>query len=452
MQLLRHQNNYPALGTGTLILSTQGHNLLGDYIPQVMQDYTSQFQFNLFGGYPLAKDVVPSAIFAAAFGVIFLLHLTIFLINVSRQHYFWISIGWIFYSIMRIIGWVLRITWSATLSNTRMGITAEVFLILPTILLVSLNLMLAARIFTWRHPVGGSRKLFWNTMLLLYFIVLGIVVMTIVCAASPYVYFLSLENYIRFQKGVQASSILLILYSLTAVSLLLLAYFFPTTKKDDNFYTYQPWWIESFSPFYFVEKGAKEEAEESFMKRVSNHRHAVRVIAATHHHYNMVQGVTTQRGSLKHNVSLMIIVVTTILIFIPAILRAIVVFEARFNMDGSNLTHPVVMYIFWGLCEVIINALYIVGRVDLRFYRPDRLPKRVRNIVTAEQSLNNTPDNQSLVSMDASIFSGEKPVRRSVPGYTTVKDDQLEQSSDFDFDGHTTDSSNSPYPSDEFNF
>jgi hypothetical protein len=289
-------------------------------------------------------------------------------------------------------------------------------------------------------------------MLLLYFIVLGIVVMTIVCAASPYVYFLSLENYIRFQKGVQASSILLILYSLTAVSLLLLAYFFPTTKKDDNFYTYQPWWIESFSPFYFVEKGAKEEAEESFMKRVSNHRHAVRVIAATHHHYNMVQGVTTQRGSLKHIVSLMIIVVTTILIFIPAILRAIVMFEGRFNMYGSRLTDPVVMYIFWGLCEVIINALYIIGRVDLRFYRPDRLPKRVRNIITAEQSLHNTSDNQSLVSLDASILSGEKPVSHSGARYTTTDDDELSHSSDFVFDGHTMDTESPPYPSDEFKF
>lgn len=36
--------------------------------------------------------------------------------------------------------------------------------------------------------------------------------------------------------------------------------------------------------------------------------------------------------------------------------------------------------------EVIINVLYIVGRVDLRFYRPDVLPVAVRAIITAEQT------------------------------------------------------------------
>ncbi|EMG47181.1 hypothetical protein G210_2522, partial [Candida maltosa Xu316] len=44
------------------------------------------------------------------------------------------------------------------------------------------------------------------------------------------------------------------------------------------------------------------------------------------------------------------------------------------------------MYVCWGVFEVIINVLYIVGRVDLRFYRPDILPAKVRSIITAEQS------------------------------------------------------------------
>ena len=39
-----------------------------------------------------------------------------------------------------------------------------------------------------------------------------------------------------------------------------------------------------------------------------------------------------------------------------------------------------------GIFEIIINALYIIGRVDLRFYRPDVLPAAVRSIVTAEQT------------------------------------------------------------------
>ena len=33
------------------------------------------------------------------------------------------------------------------------------------------------------------------------------------------------------------------------------------------------------------------------MKRNSNHRHATRVIAATHHHFKMVKGLSTERGT-----------------------------------------------------------------------------------------------------------------------------------------------------------
>ena len=33
------------------------------------------------------------------------------------------------------------------------------------------------------------------------------------------------------------------------------------------------------------------------MKRNSNHRHAIRVIAATHHHYKMVKGLSNERGT-----------------------------------------------------------------------------------------------------------------------------------------------------------
>jgi uncharacterized membrane protein len=446
------------MGTGVLGYSILGHNLLGPNIPPILTKYLILNQFNLFGGYPAPSDVVPSSIFLGVFSLIFFLHLTIFLINVSRNHYFWISLGWLFYAIMRVIAWALRITWSKDLSNARMGITSEVFLILPSIVLVSLNLVLAARIFAWRHPVGGSRRLFWNTMLTLYAVVLGVIGMTIFCAAIRYAYPLSLKSYVSYQKGVQASSILIILYSLTAVALLVLAYFFPTTRKDDNLYTYQPWWIESFSPFYFVSKGAKKEAEESFMKRVSNHRHAVRVIAATHHHYNMVQGLTTQRGSLKHNVSLMIIVTTTVLIFVGAILRSIVLFQARPAKDASLIGSPVAMYIVWGLFEVFINFLYIVGRVDLRFYRPDRLPKKVRNIITAEQSINNTPDSLSLASSNSSITDSEKPTGRSTAAYLSSNDDDLssisEFVSEFVFDDQSkgSDYNSPPYPLEDFKF
>ncbi|CAK7901761.1 hypothetical protein CAAN1_06S05600 [[Candida] anglica] len=387
MQLLKAQNNSPADGTGIMVLVDQAHNLLGRNIPPVLTEYTLGLQPALFGGYPDKSDIVPSAIFVASFLILMFGHLFIFFKNYSRGHYFYISLSWVVYCMMRIVGFALRIVWAKDITNTRIGITSEIFLILPSEVIVSFNLILAQRIFTWRHPVGGSRKLFWGVMIQLYVVVVLVIVMTIIFQSFPSIYLLSPSMYVKYQKVVQASSILIILYSLTAIALLALAYFFKPTKKDENLYTYQPWWIESFSPFYFVKKGAANEAAATFMKRTRNHRHAIRVIAATHHHHNMVEGLSNDRGGLSHNYSLAIILVTTLFIFIGSVGRAVALFENKYKKDQGAICHPVVMYICWGLLEVIINLLYLIGRVDLRFYRPDRLPLDVRSIITAEQSL-----------------------------------------------------------------
>lgn len=416
MQLLLATNNQPNIGTGIYNNVNQAHNLLGQKIPPALLDYTKGAQVNLFGSYPEESDVVPSAIFLALFAIVGICHLVIFSVNFSRGHYFWMSLGWLFYCICRVIGWALRICWARAIWNTEMGISNEIFLVIPSIILISLNLILAQRLFTWRHPVGGSRRLFWNTMIALYIIVAGVIAMTIVASAVPYMYFLSTRAFENYKIVVKVSAVLIVLYTLTAVSLIALAYFFKPTKKDENLYTYQPWWIESFNPFYFVKPHAAQDAEVTFMRRNHNHRHAIRVIAATHHHYNMVEGLTNERGNLKHNTSLFIICLSTIFLFVGAICRAIAVFQGRQARNASRICDPVAMYIIWGAFEFIINVSYIVGRVDLRFYRPDVLPRAVRNIVTADQS--RTPT--ALPSEDASM-------------------DDLSDQSDFDFSDSDSD-------------
>lgn len=387
MQLLSYQNNYPHPATGSKILSAQARNLLGRKIPQVLVDFSAESQYNLFGDYAMPSDLGPSILFTVLYTIIAIMYIALFSINFSRGHYFWPGIGFIFYSICRIIGFGLRVQWTHDITQTAVGISSEVFLILPQVLLTSFNLILAQRIFTWRHPVGGSRKLFWGFMLALYAVVAGVIAMTIVAAAGLQIYLLGAPNYHRYVKVIQASSILIILYSLTSISLLGLAFFFKPTRKDENLYTYQPWWIKSFNPFYFVKKGEPQEAGASFLKRNHNHRYAIRVIAATHHHYKTVKGLSNERGDLAHNVSMMILAVTTLIIFLSSVLRSVVCFQARSKYDRSAVGSPAMMYVFWGALEIIVNLIYLIGRVDLRFYRPDRLPKSVRQIVTAEQSL-----------------------------------------------------------------
>lgn len=372
--------------SGVDVLSSQAKNLFGPNPPPALINYALANQMNLFGDYPTSKDVVPSAIFAAVFGIITILHLGIFFINYSRGHLFWLSLGWVVYATMRTLAWILRIVWSKDLTKTGLGIADEVLLLIPAVLLIAFNLILAQRIFTWRHPVGGSRKLFWSFMIVLYVLVAGVIAMCIVGSAVPYLYFLSDAAVSRYQKVVEATMILLCLYSLTAVSLIGLAFFFKPTRNDETLYTYQPWWIESFAPTYFVRKGAEKEAAVSFLKRNRNQRNAIRVIAATHHHYKQVHGVTNERGSLGHNVSLAIVAISTLLILIGCILRTVVVFEKRYQKHSGPATKPVAMYIAWGLFETVINAMYIIGRVDLRFYRPNKLPNDVRAINTADQT------------------------------------------------------------------
>lgn len=404
------------LGTGIQYLVKYTKNINGPNISPALIGYTVSVQNNLFGNYPTQSDVIPSCVFGTIFGVLAFFHLGIYLINTSRGHYFWISLVWFFNCLMRLVGFALRAVWGHDQSLVSIGLTSEFFLVIPSVILVSFDLILAQRLFTWRHPVGGSRKLFWGFMFAMYAIVAILIAMTVAASFIPYIWYLSMSAYESWKKVVQATAVVVLLYSLTSMSLIALSYVFPPTTKDENLYTYQPWWIESFAPFYFVRAGAAQEAEETFMKRNHNHRHAIRVIAATHHHYNMVEGLTNQRGTLKHNKSMGIICITTLLIFIGALFRCIVTFQNNMAKDLSVLCRPVVMYVCWGGFEVIINLLYIIGRVDLRFYRPDILPAKVKAIITAEQTYHpSDAESEDIVSVGSQLLTPEKEQQRSPP-------------------------------------
>lgn len=385
LELLLHVFENPDRGTGVYVTVARGKNLVGDNLPPVFIHNVIGKQLNLLGKYPLHNDVAPLILFACIFLVITILHFALFLINYSRGHYFMLNLIWAFTMMIRMLSFILRATWAVNIVNVKEGIAGEVFFVIPNVLLVSTNLILAQRLFTWRHPVGGTRRLFWVFMISLYLLAAIILAVAILSSAIPYLYYLSTERFFVYINLNRWASIMVIVYSLTATSLIGLSLWLPT-KKDENRYTYQPWWIESFAPFYFIKKGAAQEAAETFMKRNSNHRHATRVIAATHHHFKVVKGLSNQRGDLKHNVSLVIIIISTVCLLIASILRAIVVFQARTNFKSGPAAEPVSMYFSWGVFEVIVNLVYIIGRADLRFYRPDRLPKKVRAIITAEQT------------------------------------------------------------------
>lgn len=210
----------------------------------------------------------------------------------------------------------------------------------------------------------------------------------------------------------------------------------------------------SFHPFYFVQPFAAQKAEETFMKRNHNHRHAVRVIASTHHHYNVVEGLNNQRGDLKHNKSILILCASTLLIFVGTILRTIVVFQAKPIRLDKTVTKPVVMYIVWGLFEVFVNLLYLVGRVDLRFYRPDNLPPKVRAIITAEQTYypSEDEDEDERASFDEDYEAGPQSRDSSIDGddwnFVDVNSGSSVSSDGYKFNNNVS-GSKPPYPYEE---
>ena len=90
---------------------------------------------------------------------------------------------------MKVIGFTLRAKWGTNQTLVAIGLTSEVFLIVPAVVIVSANLILAQRLFTWRHPVGGSRKLFWFFMISLYSFVTVLVAVTVLASFVPYLNF-----------------------------------------------------------------------------------------------------------------------------------------------------------------------------------------------------------------------------------------------------------------------
>lgn len=376
--LLHSMTNGAASGTGILKLLPMAQDMFGGTVPDYLVKYSLSQQIAIFGDYPTSDDIAPSAIFTAIFAIFFIAHSYVFLKNMSRGHKFWLSIGFAFYTLMRVVGFAMRISWADDIQRLRVGMASEVFIIVPIVLLASFNLVLAQRIFTWRHPHIGSKNWFWACMIIVYTVVTGVVVMAILGALIPYIYFLSEHHYTMCKQVVRAAAVLCVLYSVLAINLVVGAFLIKPTPKSDKIWTYQPWWIESFGLFYYVKKNACQKAEETFALREPSAEDAVRIIPSTIHYHNTlekVQSVTSKKGTLTHNTSIAIIALTTIILLISSIFRCVSTFIDQTYANQSWIFDKTVMYIMFGALETIINLAYLIGRVDLRFYRPDKLKK-----------------------------------------------------------------------------
>ncbi|ODV62401.1 DUF3112 domain-containing protein ASCRUDRAFT_25019, partial [Ascoidea rubescens DSM 1968] len=385
--IISSMTNGAAPGTGSKLLVEQATKMFNGQIPDYVSQYALSQQRAIFGSYAHGnKDIIPSSIFAAVFALIGLLHLFIFIKNYSRAHKFYYSLALFFYSLLRFLGFLLRAIWANDTLKVEIGLASSILIVIPSIILAALNLAFSQRIFTWRHPKVGSSKPFWTLMLSIYTIVIGIVVMAIVADSVIVLYYLSEKHFTMCKNVARVASLFAVLFSCSASILIALAYIYKPGTSNQNFLIYQPWWIESFNLNYFVKKNSILQAEKVFINNPNFDfkKNVVRVIPSSLHHYTKIEDAAgmpdlglEESPVLKHNHSIFLITLTTILLLISSIFRCVSCFIDQKVGNQSWIFRPVVMYIMFGVLEVIVNVLYILWRIDLRFYKPDRLPKSV---------------------------------------------------------------------------
>ncbi|ANB13989.1 hypothetical protein AWJ20_4942 [Sugiyamaella lignohabitans] len=376
-------------GANTMFAAAGGAEGLG---PVIIDQVIGELQ-GLFGDYPNSTDIAPSAIFLAIFAILGAAHLYIFLKDYSRGHRFWISFGLFIYCVFRVIGFACRISWAKDVLRINTGIVSVVFSQVSVLYMNVLCMILGHRIFTWRHPETGAASWFNAIISVIYLLICGVVAMAIVGQAIPYLYFLSPENWARYQKVVKAAAILNLLYALAGLALVTLAYTFKPGSIDHRLWrmpkmqakdflppTIQPTWIESTGLFYFPRRGSQipilkgDRLEKAI--RVIPSREAPASGLTNSHSPDHTSGPSIRTAVI-------VVVSLSLILTMNVAFRVAAVFTVKprgGGTPGSHLNawvfHNYVFYIWYGAFEVIVNLILLLSRVDLRFYIPDMARKR----------------------------------------------------------------------------
>lgn len=389
--LLLSMTNGAYPGTGLTKVLDLARKMFGGEIPPYLNEAMLQVLPAQFGGYPDHKDLAPSGVFLAAYILVTAGHCYVFAKNYSRGHIFYPTIVFILYGFLNWIGYALRICWSKDITRVSIGLTSTILLFSSTIFLCGANLTLAQRIYTWRHPKIASHTLFYVFMGIIYLMVLFTFIMGVVAGVVPFLYFLSESHFLMSRKASETAGFLCLMFASAAGALVILGFLHPKQKLHPNFVVYQPWWVKSFGLFYFVDKQDVINAKQSFVNRPDHHKAAVRVIVSSIQHYNTIDELqnlnsveepdkteTTSAGpncSLDHNYSIFIILLTSVMLIISCGFRLASLFVNRTVANQTFIFLPQVMYCTHGLLEFLCFLIYLVCRVDLRFYVPDRLNK-----------------------------------------------------------------------------
>ena len=139
------------------------------------------------GGLPtLGVDVPLCGVFLALYITGAVSHMTILQVNLRRGHKFIIS-GMLFGFCMSRIGtMILRIVWATRPTNLRIGIAASVFVYAGVVLLFVVNIIFAQRILRAWHPNTGWHRLFHHAFTALYVLIVLTLLMLIISVIQSF--------------------------------------------------------------------------------------------------------------------------------------------------------------------------------------------------------------------------------------------------------------------------
>lgn len=303
---------------------------------------------SLLGGIPtVSLDIPITAVFLFLYILGAIAHMYRFRTNIARGHNFLIS-GFTFgFCMARIVTCIVRIVWATRPRNVSIGIAAVIFVQAGVVLLFAINLTLAQRIYRGWHPNSGWHPLGqWMIYAAYVWIVTSLTILIIATTQSFYT------------KNLNTKRI----------------------DRDLQLYGQTVWAVVSFIPIPVV-------------------------IAA----YLWPRKTNTEKfgtGRLRHKSAILLI--GAALLCLGASFRAGTSYKMpRPNTSPAWYQSRACFYVFIFTVEIIVVALYAVGRIDQRFYVPDGskgpgdYSKRSLQASSGDHSKNNAD------SEDLSMHNGE---------------------------------------------
>ncbi|KAK9465724.1 hypothetical protein V1512DRAFT_265244 [Lipomyces arxii] len=312
-----------------------------------------------FGDIPVAsKDVPASAVVIAMFAVLAVVNMTIFRTNLRRGHKF-VPQGAMFGLCMaRIATFSMRLAYAKHPTNFHLAIASSIFQAAGVVILFVLNILFSQRVFTAMHPsISYVGSKFFNLMKVFYASVIAfLIVLIILTGVSQDAKSSVISGYIVFRK------VAIVYFAFSAIMpalILAAAHLHKQTEEDKAWPVRSASWISQYIGTYQSHPSHKPSARE-FNSQVEADESRV-----------VVHTIAPPERCVRRRSELLILCSSIVLTFVTSV-RAAAGFLVAPEADKPWVDYRVTMYMCIAFTEWVVEFSWIVNRVDLLFYIPDK--------------------------------------------------------------------------------